>query len=190
MLFTLYLSQERQSGQIPITDEQGQPFGAIRGNLDNPNHTLYLIDTTGAEIGRLFSDGTGLINSYTIDVIHHSLVHVEKVNSHQVNLLYITRLNYWVNGSIKQGSYAFRSGVKKVASVKTTVADKGVTLTCQIDREEDIPFILLIAVLFTQWHVTPLELPDFPPLMNRRRTAGNTSFFNLILPCGRKRGRR
>ena len=101
---------------------------------------------------------------------------------------YITRLNYWVNGSIKQGSYSFRNGFKKVASVDTVVADKGVTLTCQISREEDTPFILLIAVLFTQWHVTPLKLPDLFPNLNRRQTS-TASFFKLLLPYGRKHGR-
>ena len=101
---------------------------------------------------------------------------------------YITRLNYWVNGSIKQGSYSFRAGFKKVASVDTVVADKGVTLTCQISREEDTPFILLIAVLFTQWHVTPLKLPDLFPNLNRRQTS-TASFFKLLLPSGRKHGR-
>ncbi|GHV98314.1 hypothetical protein lacNasYZ03_00720 [Lactobacillus nasalidis] len=188
MIYNLYLTQEGRTGQIPITDEQGKPFGAIRGKLDNPNHTLYLMDTCGSEIGRLFSDGTGLIASYTLDVVHHSLVHVKKVNSHQMNLFYITRLNYWVNGSIKQGSYAFRSGFKKVASVKTVVDDKGVTLTCQISREEDTPFILLIAVLFTQWHVTPLDLPDFLPIISRRTTS-TANFFKLFSPYGRKHGR-
>ena len=68
------------------------------------------------------------------------------------------------------------------------VADKGVTLTCQISREEDTPFILLIAVLFTQWHVTPLNLPDLFPNLNRRPTS-TASFFKLLLPYGRKRGR-
>lgn len=187
MIYTLYLTQEGRTGQIPITDEEGKPFGSIRGRLDNPNHTLYLLDTSGNEIGRLFSDGTGLIASYTLDVIHHSLVHVKKVNSRQTNLFYITRLNYWVNGSVKQGSYSFRGGFKKVASVDTIVADKGVTLTCQISREEDTPFILLIAVLFTQWHVTPLDLPDLFPNINRRATS-TASFFKLLLSCGRKRG--
>ena len=77
MIYTLYLTQEGRTGQIPITDEEGKPFGSIRGRLDNPNHTLYLLDTSGNEIGRLFSDGTGLIASYTLDVVHHSLVHVK-----------------------------------------------------------------------------------------------------------------
>ena len=125
MIYTLYLTQEGRTGQIPITDEEGKPFGSIRGRLDNPNHTLYLLDTSGNEIGRLFSDGTGLIASFTLDVVHHSLVHVKKVNSPLTNLFYITRLNYWVNGSIKQGSYYFRDGFKKVASVDTVVADNG-----------------------------------------------------------------
>lgn len=187
MIYTLYLTQEGRTGQIPITDEEGKPFGSIRGRLDNPNHTLYLLDTSGNEIGRLFSDGTGLIASYTLDVIHHSLVHVKKVNSRQTNLFYITRLNYWVNGSVKQGSYSFRGGFKKVASVDTVVADKGISLTCQISREEDTPFILLIAILFTQWHVTPLDLPDLFANINRRATS-TASFFKLLLSCGRKRG--
>ena len=51
MIYTLYLTQEGRTGQIPITDEEGKPFGSIRGRLDNPNHTLYLLDTSGNEIG-------------------------------------------------------------------------------------------------------------------------------------------
>ena len=186
--YTLSLTQEGHTGQIPIVDGKGEPWGIIRGNLDNPNHTLYLLDTSSQEIGRLYSDGTGLIASYTLDVVNHSLVHVKKVNNHQLNLFYITRLNYWVNGSIKKGSYDFRSGVKKVAAVQTEVSDHGVVLTCQIERPEDIPFILLIAVLFTQWHVTPLELPDFLPIISQHST-GTASLFRLFSPYDHKRDR-
>ncbi len=51
----------------------------IQGNLDNPNHTLYLNNFRKQEVGRLFSDGAGLIASFTIDVVNHSLVGVKKV---------------------------------------------------------------------------------------------------------------
>lgn len=186
IFFTLYLTQGGHTGQIPVVDDRGKPCYSIRGNLDNPNHTLYLIDLDGNEVGRLFNDGAGLIASYTIDIINHSLVHVKKINSRATNLFYVTGLNYWINGSIKNGSYSFRSGIKKVASVKTEVHDHGAVLNCNILRPEDVPFILLISVLFTQWHVTPLELPDFLPLINSRRYSTNTNFFKLLLPYDHK----
>lgn len=164
MQFLLALTQEKAYGQIPITGPNGKIQYTIRGNLDNPNHTLYLYDISENEIGRLYTDGGNLIASFTIDVVNHSLVKVKKLNSPVTNLFYVTRLNYWITGSIKKGTYKFRAGIKTVASVKTIVGNSGVVLICHISRPEDVPFILLISVLFTQWHVKPLRLPTFPPL--------------------------
>ncbi|GAA3636918.1 hypothetical protein GCM10022297_14350 [Lactobacillus hamsteri] len=173
MQFLLELNQEKSYGQIPITGPNGKIQYFIRGNLDNPNHTLYLSDLNNNEIGRLFTDEAGLIASFTIDVINHSLVKVKKVNTPLTNLFYVTRLNYLVTGSIKKGTYTFRSGLKNVASVKTIMGNSGVVLVCNVTRPEDIPFILLISILFTQWHVTPLRLPTFPPMNTKFSTDPN-----------------
>lgn len=173
MQFLLHLNQEKAYGQIPVTGPNGKIQFTLRGNVDNPNHTLYLYDFNNQEIGRLFSDGAGLIASFTIDVIKHSLVRVKKLNSPVTNLFYVTRLNYVVTGSIKKGTYTFRSGLKNVASVETIMGHSGVDLVCEISRPEDIPFILLISVLFTQWHVTPLKLPTFPPIGQKFSTDPN-----------------
>lgn len=170
MQFLLELNQRKAYGQIPVIGTHGKIMYIIRGNLDNPNHTLYLYDTKNHEVGRLFRDRGGIIVSFIVDVINHSLVEVKKLNSPATNLFYVTRLNYLVTGSIKKGTYTFRSGVKNVANVKTIMEKSGVVLVCDIKRPEDIPFILLISVLFTQWHVTPLKLPTFPPLSNQFRT--------------------
>lgn len=164
MRYLLELNQKQEYGQIPVADQTGKICYIIQGNLDNPNHTLYFKKTNGKEIGRLYSDGNGLISSFTIDVINHSLVKVKRLNSRMTNLFYITRLNYLVSGSIKNGSYKFLSGLKKIATVKTEMSKLGVILTCDILRPEDVPFILLCATLFTQWHTTPLRLPTFPPI--------------------------
>lgn len=164
MRYLLELTQKQEYGQIPVVNEKGKVQFIIQGNLDNPNHTLYLKDPCGIEIGRLYSDGNGFVSSYTIDVVNHSLVKVKRLNTKVSNLFYITRLNYLVTGSIKQGSYKFLSGVKRVATVNTDVKKMGVVLTCDIVRPEDVPFILLCATLFTQWHTTPLQLPTFPPI--------------------------
>lgn len=173
MQFLLHLNQEKAYGQIPVTGPNGKIQYILRGNLDNPNHTLYLYDVDNQEIGRVFADNAGLIASYTVDVIKHSLVRVKKVNSPLTNLFYVTRLNYLVTGSIKKGTYTFRSGLKNVASVKTIMGHAGVDLVCEIVRPEDIPFILLISILFTQWHVTPLRLPTFPPIGQKFSTDPN-----------------
>ncbi len=164
MKFLLELNQEKEYGQIPVIGPEGKVQYTIRGNLDNPNHTLYLNTIEEEEIGRLYSDGVGVIASFTVDVVNHSLVKVKKVNSLLTNLFYVTRLNYLVTGSIKKGTYTFRSGIKNVANVKTIMGNSGVVLVCEIKRPKDIPFILLISILFTQWHVTPLKLPTFPPI--------------------------
>lgn len=164
MRYLLELSQKQEYGQIPVANEKGKIQYIIQGNLDNPNHTLYLKNYDGNEIGRLYTDGNGIISSYTIDVVNHSLVKVKRLNNRVANLFYITRLNYIVSGSIKKGSYQFLFGLKKVATVKTEVKKMGVVLTCEIERPEDVPFILLCATLFTQWHTTPLRLPTFPPI--------------------------
>lgn len=167
MRFFLELNQEKSYGQIPVIGPSGKVEYIIKGNLDNPNHTLYLSHADGKEIGRLFTDGGSLILSFIVDVVNHSLVRVKKFNSPRTNLFYVTRLNYLVTGSIKNGTYTFRSGVKNVANVKTIMGTSGVVLVCDIKRPEDIPFILLISVLFTQWHVMPLKLPTFPPLTQK-----------------------
>lgn len=164
MLFWLELNQEQDYGQIPVIDAKGKVEFIIQGNLDNPNHTLYLEDTNRKEVGRLFADGVGLIASFTIDVVNHSLVGVKKLNTPNTNLFYLTQLKYIVTGSIKKGTYTFRSGFKNIADVKTIVDGHGVVLVCNIQKPEDVPFILLTSVLFTQWHVTPLKLPTFPPI--------------------------
>ncbi len=164
MQFLLELNQEKAYGQIPVTGPNGQIQYIIQGNLDNPNHTLYLHDVDNNEVGRLYADGANFIASFIIDVVNHSLVKVKKVNSPVTNIFFVTRLNYLVTGSIKNGTYKFRAGLKTVASVKTIIGDSGVVLVCQIKRPEDVPFILLISVLFTQWHSKPLRLPTFPPL--------------------------
>ena len=173
MEFILKLTQERAYGQIPVGDENGKISYIIKGNLDNPNHTLYLCDYNQVEIGRLYTDGSGVISSFTIDVINHSLVKVKRVNSSLTNLFYITKLNYIVAGSIKNGTYTFRNGFKKVASVKTIMNSSGVILKCNISLPEDIPFILLTTVLLTQWHVTPLRLPNLPKLDRKLSTNPN-----------------
>lgn len=164
MRFFLELNQEKAYGQIPIIGPDGKVDYIIKGNLDNPNHTLYLSHAGGEEIGRLFPDGSGLISSFIIDVVNHSLVRVKKFNSPRTNLFFVTRLNYLVTGSIKKGTYTFRAGFKNVANVKTIMGNSGVVLVCDVQRPEDVPFILLISVLFTQWHMTPLKLPTFPPI--------------------------
>ena len=100
MLFWLELNQEKDYGQIPVIASNGQVKFFIQGNLDNPNHTLYLNDINNKEVGRLFSDGAGLIASFTIDVVNHSLVGVKKLNTPSTNIFYLTQLNYIVTGSI------------------------------------------------------------------------------------------
>lgn len=171
MKFLLKLNQEKAYGQIPVTDEASNLRYIIKGNLDNPNHTLYLCDPNNQEIGRLYTDGTGLIASFTIDVINHSLVSVKRLNVlTNANLFYITRLNYVVTGSIKNGTYTFRNGIKKVAGVQTFMNASGVLLQCDIDLPEDTPFILLITVLFTQWHIKPLKLPSITGLNRKLST--------------------
>ncbi|MBU3829200.1 MAG: hypothetical protein H9806_08835 [Candidatus Lactobacillus pullistercoris] len=167
MRFLLHLNQEKAYGQIPVTNNAGKIQYVIRGNLDNPNHTVYLYNVQNQEIGRLFADGSGFISSYSIDVIDHSLIKVKKINSTLTNLFFVTRLNYLVTGSIKKGTYKFRFGLKNVASVKTIVGHSGVDLICDISLPEDVPFILLISILFTQWHMKPLKLPIFPPIIQK-----------------------
>ena len=103
MRYLLELNQKQEYGQIPVANEQGKIQYIIQGNLDNPNHTLYLKNTHGTEIGRLYTDGNGIISSYTIDVVNHSLVKVKRLNSKVTNLFYDTRLNYLVSVSIKKG---------------------------------------------------------------------------------------
>ncbi|RMC46202.1 hypothetical protein [Lactobacillus sp. ESL0230] len=164
MRYLLELNQQQEYGQIPVANENGKIRYIIEGNLNNPNHTLYLKTVNGTEIGRLYADGNGLISSFTIDVVNHSLVKVKHLNNNLANLFYITRLNYLVTGNIKNGRYKFLTGIKKIATVQTTMVKIGVVLTCKISRPEDVPFILLCATLFTQWHTTPLRLPTFPPI--------------------------
>ena len=49
MLFWLELNQEKDYGQIPVIASDGQVKFFIQGNLDNPNHPLYLNDINNKE---------------------------------------------------------------------------------------------------------------------------------------------
>ena len=90
-----------------MLNQNGKAEFFIQGNLDNPNHTLYLNNFRKQEVGRLFSDGAGLIASFTIDVVNHSLVGVKKLNTPTANIFYLTQLKYIVTGSIKRGYLYF-----------------------------------------------------------------------------------
>ncbi len=173
MKFRLVLTQEHAYGQIPVINANDNIQFFIQGNLDNPNHTLYLYELNHHELGRLFRDGSGLIVSFTIDVINHSLVHIKKPNSPLTDVFYLSGLNYFVYGNVKQGHYTFRSAFKRVATVSTHIEPAGVTLHCEIAKPEDVPFILLTTILLTQWHVTPLKLPTFPPIGRTWSTSPN-----------------
>ncbi len=163
MKFVLSLTERQMTGKIPVFNENNQLQFLIAGHLDQINRTLYLQHLDRQEIGRLYRESNHLMTTYTVDVVNHSLVHVKRLNNHFLNAFFITRLNYWINGSLKKGSYCFRSGLKEVAQVTTEVTSHGLSLVCHIQRPEDVPFILLISVLFTQWHVKPLEFPLLTP---------------------------
>ena len=162
MKYSVLLNKSPILGQIPVIDDKGETIFFISGNLDNVNHTIILTNKFLKEIGRLYLDRSKLINSYTIDVINHSLVKVKKLNSSFTNVFYITQLNYWVKGSIKKGNYAFYKNIHEMAAIETIITENGYTLSCKIKKPEDVPFILLTSILFTQWHSTPLHLPAFP----------------------------
>ena len=161
MRYTVQLTQGQTCGQIPVKNQQGEIVYILKGNLNEFNQPIILTDINHIEIGRLYLDSNLLLTSYSVDVVNHSLVKVKKINSRFANLFYITRLNYWIKGSLKQGRYSFYSGIKKVASVCSLVTDAGLTWSCDISRPEDVPFIILISLLFTQWHTKPLFLPTF-----------------------------
>lgn len=161
MRYSLSISQNQDKGQSIIEDEHNQPCFILRGKLGNIANTIILDDIHNQEIGRLYLDSAHFIATYCIDVINHSMVKVLKVNSSTANIFFITHLNYWISGSIKHGHYSFFSGIKKVASVQTLVTNNDFKLTYNIKHLEDVPFILLISILFTQLHVPPLKLPQF-----------------------------
>lgn len=125
MQFLLELNQRKAYGQIPVIGTHGKIMYIIRGNLDNPNHTLYLYDTKNHEVGRLFRDRGGIIVSFIVDVINHSLVEVKKLNSPATNLFYVTRLNYLVTGSIKKALTHFDQESKMLQMSKLSWKNQG-----------------------------------------------------------------
>lgn len=161
MRYSLSLSQNQDIGQSIVKDEHNQPCFILRGTLGSLANTIILDDIHNQEVGRLYLDSAHFIATYCIDVINHSMVKVKKINSSLANVFFITRLNYWISGSIKNGHYSFFSGIKKVASVQTLVTDGDFKLIYNIQHPEDVPFILLISILFTQLHTPPLKLPQF-----------------------------
>lgn len=171
MKYSILLNKSTILGQIPVLFQEEIEF-FICGNLDNFNHTIILTNKFHQEIGRLYLDSSHLINTYTIDVINSPVVKIKKINSNLTNLFYITKLNYWVKGSIKRGNYSFYKGTKKMATVETLISSDGDTLSCEIHDTSTVPFILLSSMLFTQWHITPLKLPRFSLLPS------NLGYFN------------
>ena len=111
MRYTVQLTQGQTCGQIPVKNHQGEIVYILKGNLNEFNQPIILTDINHVEIGRLYLDSNLLLTSYSVDVINHSLVKVKKINSRFANLFYITRLNYWIKGSLKQGRYSFYSGI-------------------------------------------------------------------------------
>ncbi|MBD5430384.1 hypothetical protein [Lactobacillus sp.] len=166
MRYSLSLSQNQDRGQSVIKDENNYPCYILRGNLGGISNTIILDDIHNQEVGRLYLDSAHLIATYCIDVINHSIVKVKKINSSIANIFFVTRLNYWISGSIKNGHYSFFSGIKKVASVETLVTDGDFKLLYNIKHPKDVPFILLVSILFTQLHVPPLKLPHLDLSMN------------------------
>ncbi|QNQ80700.1 hypothetical protein [Lactobacillus sp. PV034] len=162
MEYSILLNKSPILGQMPVIYDKGEILFFLTGSIDNFNHTIILSNKFQKEIGRLYLDNSNLINSYIIDVTHHPIVKIIKLNNQLTNLFYITKLNYWVKGSIKKGNYSFYKGLIERANVKTIITTEGNTLDCNIQKPEDVPFILLTSILFTQWHITPLSLPSFP----------------------------
>lgn len=170
MKYSILLNKSTVLGQIPILFQDEIEF-FICGNLDNFNHTIVLTDKFYHEIGRLYLDSSHIINSYTIDVIDCPIAKIKKLNFNLTNLFYITKLNYWVKGSIKKGNYSFYKGIKDIANVQTIFTSNGNTLSCEIKDIDTLPFILLSSMLFTHWHVTPLHLPEL-----------STIYKNIFIP--------
>lgn len=161
MRYSLSISQNQDIGQSIVKNEHNHPCFILRGTLGSVTNTIILDDIHNQEVGRLYLDSAHFIATYCIDVVNHSMVKVKKINSSLANIFFITRLNYWISGSIKNGHYSFFSGIKKVASVQTLVTDGDFNLIYDIKHPEDVPFILLISILFTQLHIPPLKLPQF-----------------------------
>ncbi|MCZ3621298.1 hypothetical protein [Lactobacillus mulieris] len=160
MKLILLFNQQKNYGQIPVVDQAGQTQFFIQGKLHNSNHTLFLTDINHNEIGRLYQDGRSILTSYTIDIIDYDLAQVKQVTNVEFPM-FLTKKNYLITGSTKKGSYEFRSTFKKIASCENMIIDSGLALVCDIKKYQDIPYILLIAGLFSQWSATPLELPQF-----------------------------
>ncbi len=160
MKLILLFNQQKNYGQIPVVDQTEKIQFFIQGKLHNSNHTLFLTDLNHKEIGRLYQDGRNLLTSYTIDIIDYELAQVKQVTNVELPI-FLTKKNYLITGSTKKGSYQFRSTFKIMASCESMVIDSGLALVCDIKSYQDIPYILLITGLFSQWSATPLELPQF-----------------------------
>ncbi|KRL63910.1 hypothetical protein [Lactobacillus psittaci] len=159
MKLILLIEEGKNYGQIPIVDENGKTYFFLQGKLHNINHTLFLKDYHNHELGRLYLDQRNLINKYVIDLVDGNLGQVHQLSHLEFPML-LRPNNYLITGSTKKGSYHFRSAFKEIAECQTMITKKGQAIVCDIININDIPYVLLITGLFSQWNTTMIKLPD------------------------------
>lgn len=163
MKFLMLLHQRHLVGQMAIYDQSQQLTFILAGSIHQPSHTMFLYDRNRHELGRLFlsaKDSNPIINNFIIKVEGQEAVSLRKAKLNFGHLFYLSRLHYlvWDN---RCGCYSFKKGLAVKARVVQYMLPKGLVAECTIKKKGDVPYVLLVAALLSEWNYNALKLPQF-----------------------------
>jgi hypothetical protein len=163
MKYLMLLHQRHLLGQMAIYDQSHQLVFILAGSIHQPSHTLFLYDSNRQEVGRLFLSAKKqgkLIDHFIIKVMGDQPTTLKKAKLNLGYAFYLSKLHYWVwdNGC---GCYTFKKMLAVQAQVDQHMLPEGMVAECTIKHPEDVPYVLLVAALLSEWNYNELKLPEF-----------------------------
>lgn len=163
MKYLMLLHQRHLVGQMAIYDQANQLAFILAGSIHQPSHTLYLYDNSRREVGRLFlsAQKTGkLLDRFIIKISGQQPTTLKKAKLNLGHAFYLDKQHYWVWDNTC-GCYTFKKLLAVEARVEQQMGAKGLVAECQIKHPEDVPYVLLVAALLSEWNYKELKLPEF-----------------------------
>lgn len=163
MKYLMLLHQRHLVGQMAIYDQNQQLSFILAGSIHQPSHTLFLYDRNRREVGRLFLSAkrsSKLVDYFIIKVGKQNSTSLKKAKLNFGHAFYLNKLHYlvWDNGS---GCYTFKKLLVVEAQVEQRMLAEGLVAECKIKHSADVPYVLLVAALLSEWNYNELKLPEF-----------------------------
>jgi uncharacterized protein YxjI len=163
MKYLMLLHQRHLLGQMAIYDQADQLTFILAGSIHQPSHTLFLYDVNRHELGRLFLSAKKsgkLLDHFIIQIVGQSPTTLKKAKLNLGHAFYLDKQRYWVWDN-SCGCYTFKKLLKIEAQVNQQMTAKGLVAECQIKHSADVPYVLLVAALLSEWNYNELKLPEF-----------------------------